>query len=141
MVKLKRCYVFFFVKVGVVIIILIMVFKNWLVLKCLVLEIFIRIGKKMYGVVDIMLIIFFSFLMVGNIWMIDFGLNRFWEIKMLFKVINRFLVIRVGMIGMKMFDSNLMKVIMGLNFWFLVVICFKFLVEIFLSLVCLISLL
>lgn len=122
-------------------IILIVVLRNWFVLKCLVVEIFIKIGKNMNGVVDISWIIEEIFLIVGYIFLIDFGLKSLVVVKKFCNVINKLFVIRVGIIGIKIFDNNLINVIMGLNFLFLLVICFKLFVEIFESLVFLISLL
>lgn len=126
---------------GVVIIILIVVFRNWFVLKCLVVEILIRIGKNINGVVDISWIIEEIFLIVGYIFLIDFGLKRFVVVKKFCRVINKLFVISVGIIGMKIFDSSLINVIIGLNFLFLLIICFKLFVESFERLVFFISLL
>ena len=138
-VKPKRCHAPPSAKAGAVIIIPTTAPKNWLAPKRLAPETPTRIGKKTYGAADITLTIPSSPLMAGNIWTTDFGPNRPWETKTLSKAINRPPATRAGMIGTKISDSNLMKAITGLNFWFLAAICFKSSVETSLSPVCLIS--
>lgn len=95
-----------FISDGWISIIFNVVFKNGLLLKCFVVLNLIKIGNNVNGVFVKIFIILVNLVNWLYIFINDlFEKNKFFVVKMLFNFINKLLVMMVGIIGIKIFES------------------------------------